>query len=168
MRNGTGFTIVELIMTMMLIGILSMVAIPFFADVPSAKVDSAAKKLVSDLSYTRQLARNRNEIYGISFNVDADQYTVHLYNPSTNTETTVTDPMTRTPMVIDLTQMPGLSGVDIQAAGFGGSSKVRFSPHGVPAKGSGTILATAGTVVLEEGGVTRTVAVQPSTGEVSK
>jgi len=122
LRQKKGFTLVELIMTMLLMAVMAAVAIPLFVDLHSVKVDSAAKKLVSDLSYARQLARNRNAIYGVSFDVVANSYTVYLYNPATNSETPVTDPMTRTPMIVDLTQLSGLRGVDILSAFFAGNS----------------------------------------------
>ncbi len=163
-----GFTLVELVMLITVLAIMSVVAVPIFTDIGSVKAVGAAKKLVSDLSLARQLARTRNGIYGISFNAALDTYTVHLYDPLTATETPVTDPLTRSPMVVDFTSLPGLSGVDIQNPVFGGTSVVRFTPQGIPQNDAGVDLGAAGSVVLQNGGQTRTITVQPGTGEVSE
>lgn len=167
-KKNQGYTLIELVLLMSLIIILAVSAIPFFINVGETKAEAAAKKLISDLTYARQLARNYNDIHGISFDSAAETYTVHQYNPSTFSSTTVTDPLTRSNMVINYSQIAGLSGVNIQSVNFGGTSIIRFSTMGAPQDGNGTDLATAGTVVLEEGGVTRTIQVQPNTGEISQ
>lgn len=166
--NCKGYTLIELVLVLGVLAILSVSAIPFFTNVGETKVEAAAKKLVSDLTYVRQLARNYNAIHGISFDATANTYTVHLYDPIGDTETAVTDPLTRTAMVIDFSQVPFLSGVDIQSPNFGGTDTVRFSSMGDPQNGTGTNLTTSGSVILEEGGATRTITIQPNTGEVSE
>lgn len=169
MRWGSSkaFTQVELVIMVVLIAIMAVAAIPFFVDVGAARVDSAFRKMVSDISYARQLARNRSGIYGVEFDTAAETYTVFLYDPATALKTTVTDPATRSPMVIDFNTIPGLAGVDIQNPAFGGTNEIRFTSKGVPQNANGVDLAAAGTVVLTEGYDSRTVAVQPETGEVT-
>ncbi len=166
-KRNQGFTLIELVMTMLLLGTLSIVAIPYILNLSAAKAKAAAHKLVSDLSYARQLARSRNTIHGVSFDATANTYTVFSFDPITSTETPVTNPLTRQQMIIDFAQEHGLIGVDIQAPSFGGTTKVRFPPMGIPQSGDGTVLATAGSVQLSYSGESRTVFIQPNTGEVS-
>ena len=163
-----GYTLIELVLVMFLLGVLSLSAIDSFPDVGAAKTDGAARKLVSDLSYARHLARNRNGIYGITFNEAADTYTVFLLDPNTNAKTPVTDPLTLASMIIDFTKTPGLKGIDLQSPNFGGTNEIRFTPQGIPQNGAGVNLATTGTVLVVNAGSTHTVAVQPATGEVNK
>ncbi len=163
----SGFTLVELVLVMTVVGILSVAAVPAFLNTGGPKADGAARKVVSDLSYARRLAQNRNGIYGVSFSAANDRYTVYLYNPATNSTTPITDPLVGTPMIVDLKVLPGLGGVDLQNPNFQGGTEVRFSPDGKPADANGVALNAAGSVILSNGGITRTVFVQPNTGEVS-
>lgn len=165
--RGSGFTLVELVLVLTLLGIMSLAAIPAILNTGGPTTDGAARKLVSDLSYARRLAQNRNGIYGISFEPVNDRYTVYVYDPTTNTTTPITDPLTRMPMTVDFQVLPGLRGVDIQNPNFQGGTEARFDPQGRPADANGVLLTAAGSVVLSDGGVSRTVSVQPNTGEVS-
>lgn len=167
LRGKGGFTLVELVFVIAVLGILSVAAIPLFPNLATFQTDAAAKKLISDLAYARQLARTRNGTYGISFNAGTDTYTVFSYDPVTDTQTTLTDPHGGVPMVIDFTQQPGLSGIDIESPYFGVTSTVRFTPQGVPTDSTGSPLGTSGSVLLLAGGAVRTVFVEPNTGEVS-
>jgi len=166
-REIQGFTLVEVVLVLTVMAIVSITAIPAFMNTGGAQCDSAARKLVSDISYARRLAQNRNGIYGVSFNALAETYSVYLYDPSTSTKTTVTDPLIGMPMLVDFKTIPGLKGIDIQNPNFKGSSETRFNPQGVPQDASGVALTSAGSVVLSAGGKTRTIYVQPNTGEVS-
>lgn len=168
MNKNHGFTLIELVLTLSLLSILGVSAITAMVNVGTMKADVAAQKLMADLAYARELARSRNVIHGVSFNAATDTYTVYQFNPATGVETAVTSPHTQTPMVINYATAPGLTGVDIQNPSFGGGSNIRFAPIGTPQIPGGAALAAAGTVVLAQGGVSRTVSVQPNTGEVNK
>lgn len=165
----SGFTAVELVLTLTIAAIVGITAIPIFADLGGSQAEGVARKLVSDLSYARRLARSRNGVYGITFNAGADQYTVSYYDLSSGAETPVTDPLTGTDMLADFSRISGifgLKGIDIRTPNFGGGAKALFSPEGVPADATGLALTTAGSVVLAGGGRTFTVSVQPNTGMV--
>lgn len=162
-----GFTFIEMVLTLTVLGIVSVMAIPAFVETGEAQVDGAAIKVVSDLSYARRLAQNRNALYGVSFDSVAEAYTVHLYDPATNTETAVSDPLTGSSMTVDFGKLPGLKGTNIQSVAFGAGEKVRFMPQGIPEDVNGSPLTASGSVVLSRGGSSRTVFVQPNTGEVS-
>lgn len=166
-RRIQGFTLVEVILVLTVLAIVSVTAIPAFVNTGGAQCDSAARKLVSDISYARRLAQNRNGIYGVAFDAAAETYNVYLYDPSTNTKTITTDPLIGTQMIIDFKKVPGLKGINIQNPDFKGSTETRFNSQGVPQDASGVALTSAGSVVLSAGGVSRTIYVQPNTGEVS-
>lgn len=162
-----GFTLIELVLTITILGIIAAVSIPTLVNLGSNNAEVAARKLVSDLSYARRLAQSRNSIYGVSFDAAAETYTLYLYDPVADTKTTATDPLTASPMVVDLKTMSGLQVADIQNPNFKGGLDVRFTPQGIPQDVNNTALTNAGSVVFASAGVARTVTVQPNTGEVS-
>ncbi|MHB8898031.1 MAG: pilus assembly FimT family protein [Thermoguttaceae bacterium] len=70
-----GFTLLELVMVTMIIGILSTVAAPRFADSLAAfRVDGAAGQLRSDLAEARLRARITSAAQVVEFDQDADSY----------------------------------------------------------------------------------------------
>lgn len=163
----SGFTLIELVLMIVLLGILSAAAIAFFPNIGRTKVEAAATKVQSDITYVRQLARHRNGIYGITFDTINNQYTAFLFDPTTNTKTTLTDPLSVQPMVTNLTTLQGLAGVVLQNVNIGGTNEIRFTPQGVPQDGSGTNLTGSGSLVVQEAGESRTVTIQSGTGEVT-
>jgi prepilin-type N-terminal cleavage/methylation domain-containing protein len=167
-RRHSGFTLIELVLVIGLISILSVAVYASFPNVGQIKVETAAHKISQDITFARRLARNRNGIFGVSFDAAADTYRVYLFDPATSTETPVIDPLTRGSMTVNLRTFPGLEGVDIQNPSFGGTTGVRFPPQGIPQNGNGVNLAAAGSVQLVVGSAMHSVSVQPRTGEVSQ
>lgn len=165
--KNRGFTMIELVLTITILAIVGISAIPAFVDIGPSQCDGASRKLVSDISYARRLAQNRNGIYGISFDASMETYTVYLYDPVADMKTTVTDPLTASPMVVDFSELPGLKNIDIQSPNFEGDIEAQFNSQGIPQDINGAPLTMAGSVVLSSGGNSRTITVQPNTGEVS-
>lgn len=164
--NHKGFTLIELVMVITVTSILALTAIPAFYNSGSAISEGAARKLAGDLSLARKLARNRNGVYGITFDAVNNTYTVHSFDPATGTTTTATDPLTLSPMVVDFATLPGLTGTDIQNPNFGGTSTIRFNSQGIPQTGTGAALAAAGSLSVASGYQSHVVTVQPNTGAV--
>ncbi len=162
-----GFTILELVLTISVLAVMSVIAVPFFTDVGAGTADAAAKKLVSDINYVRRMAQSRNGVYGISFDAATESYTAYLYTPATNTSTTLTDPHTQSPMVIDFDLSPGFRGVNLQSASLGGTTEVRFNSQGFPQNAANALLDDEGTIQLEGGDIPISIVIQPNTGEVS-
>ena len=162
-----GFTLIEILLVLIILGILSVAGISIFGHVADTKTEAAARMLASDIIYARSLARSRNAIFGIAFDTTTSSYTVHLFDPATNTETPVTNPTTQTPMVVHVSQLPAFSGVTLSNANFGGTAKVRFLPQGTPQNGAGVNLVDQGSIIVSQAQVTRMVRIQPETGEVS-
>lgn len=162
-----GFTLVELVLVISILSIVALGAVPAIQSTGEAQSVGAAKKLVADLAYARRLAQSRSAVYGITFDAVAETYTVHLYDSDTGISTPIADPLSRAPMIVDYSTLPGLKGTNIVTPNFTGGSTVRFMPQGTPIDATGTALANPGSVVLSRGGAARTVLVQPNTGEVS-
>jgi len=67
--NHKGFTLIELVMILVLIGILAAVAAPKFVDVSSTNAAAFADKLRADIRYAQNLAMTRNQKYRVYINV---------------------------------------------------------------------------------------------------
>lgn len=76
LHNFTGFTLVELIVVILLIGILSISIAPRFFGVASYQDRRAVDELLTALRYTQQMAMNRGGY--IQLDLTATDYTIEL------------------------------------------------------------------------------------------
>ncbi len=159
--NTHGFTIIELIMVIVIIGILVSVAIPRFDSFHAVKFSGALKKMVSDIRYVQSLAISRHETCRIVFNSAGNTYSVYLADNSL-----AVDPFTRGSLQVNFNTSPQYNGVDIVSADFGGVNTLRFTWEGVPQDAGGVNLSTDGSVGFSYQGNTATVYVTPNTGKV--
>ena len=163
-----GFTLVELCLTISLLAILGIAAIPSFQNTGGAECRSAAEKIASDITYMRRLSMARHNNYFLNFNAAGNSYAAFYYSPSTPLVTTaITDPLTQETFSINFATLPGMTGVDITSANINGNSIIAFNSDGYPLDMGGTMLASAATIVVSKGGVTRTIRVEAYSGEVS-
>ncbi len=144
-----GFTLVELVITVLIMGILAAVAAPKFADtLHRTRVESAAKRIKVDLGLARQNAISRSSTQTVQFTPATDDYTL--------------------PGMADLDHSSQTYSVDLAAAPYnavlvsatlGGDSDVQFDQYGQPDSG--------GTITVESGAFKKTVTVDPDTGQAS-
>ena len=153
-----GFTLIELVMVLILIGIIAVVAIPRLSDVTATNAGAFAKKLRADMRYAQDLAMTRNQRARITFRTLPNGYDITLGgNP-------VTDPATGSPFSITL-NTGQYAGISISAVEFSGSY-IEFNTLGVPFE-SGGMLAVSKSVTVSGGGINQNVTVQPQTGAVN-
>jgi len=77
MRGRSGFTIIELLMVIAIIGILAAVGVPNFLNwLPKYQLKSAARDLYSNLHLVKMSSIKSNASWAIVFNVDANTYQV--------------------------------------------------------------------------------------------
>lgn len=159
-----GFTLIEVIILIVLLGIISAVAIARFPEFP--KTGAAATRLVSDIRYAKELANRLqdtggNPCCGIFF-ISSTQYRVFTND---NTSTAATDPHTGTAM--EATMTGKLSGVTLSQTFT--NSILKFNSLGTPyqGSGSGTALGAAATITVAGTGGNRIVTVEPNTGKVT-
>ena len=73
-RNG--FTLVELVMIIVILGVISIVVVPRLTSISEASVNRDAKLLVNYLTMAQQLAMTRSEPYGVCFDLAGNRYSV--------------------------------------------------------------------------------------------
>jgi MSHA pilin protein MshC len=74
--DSKGFTLVELIMVVVLIGILAVSIVPKFMDTSAISLQGGAAMVVADIRYTQELAMSTHTPKTITFTIDDDFYMV--------------------------------------------------------------------------------------------
>jgi len=148
-RKSGAFTILELVLVLAIVLVLAAVAAPRFAGATGRyRLDSAATKVVADLSYARSLANTTSQSKTILFDVANDRITISgISDLKQSADEYVTD----------LAAAP--YHVGLESADFDGNAAVTFNIHGVPDAG--------GQIVLGAGGRQVTIVVDAETGRAS-
>jgi len=145
-----GFTLLELVLVVALLGILSVTAFIYFMDYRRSYLEVAGQKARADIEYARSLAMTqKGTTFGVIFEKSTNRYIVYEGDPSHP----IKDPMTRREKIVSLSDYPG---VYVYSSGY----KVEFNQYGAPTVGGG------GTVVLKRGDEERRITVLPYTGKV--
>lgn len=118
-----GFTLFELILVMVLIGILSFTAVPILTNTHLVSLDGAAHKMEADLQYAQSLATTTGDDYGFRTTVSATNSTYEIYRVSDNAVTT--SPYHHGPMQEDFTNEFG-------EVSFPSDYTVTFDDEGIP------------------------------------
>jgi len=159
-----GFTLVELILLISLIGILAWLAVPRLGAYHEIKLETAARRVAADLRYAQGLSMTQREKHGVFFDPGVSRYTVL----ETASGRAIENPMERgRPLLVDFHRAGEYQGVSIVSADFGGTPGVTFDFFGVPRDTSGRELASPGRVLLSYEGMTAAVTIAPGTGRVS-
>ena len=82
MRRRPGFTIIEAVIVIILLGILSAITIPAIMKALSAfQAASAAQKLANDLRYDKQTTKRTLQEYPVTFDGTAGTYSIPINDP---------------------------------------------------------------------------------------
>jgi prepilin-type N-terminal cleavage/methylation domain-containing protein len=153
-----GFSAIELVLVMILVGIIAAIMIPRFPTMP--KTGAAATRLTRDIRYAKELANRLQTMSGIYF-IDSTSYRVFQDN---DTNTATIDPVTGKGFVVTLSGK--FSGVTLSQS-FANNT-LKFNALGTPLDGTDTPLAAASTITVSGTGGDRSVTVEPNTGMVSE
>ena len=163
-REGTGFTLLELLMVVLILAIIGAIVVPMAASGQDARCASAARMVVADLELAQSLALARQDLVALVFSDDLQSYKVvlaavqdldnygslttleHPGRPGQSYETTI---------LMELQ----LRDVVVSSVNFNGDRYVVFDTFGSPEFG--------GSIVLTAGDASLTVTVEPITGAVS-
>jgi len=157
-----GFTLVELVMVLVLIGILAVFAAPKMLSVTSTKSDTFARKLRADIRYAQNLAMSENRRYRVYLNTSPGPAKGYAVVNDANGNGTwgeageiAADPAGggSLSIALDTGDFVGIT-VSTPAGGF-----IEFDSLGRPTAGGGTVLT------VSPGGLTVTITAQ--TGAVN-
>lgn len=151
--KSKGFTIVELIFTLIVIGILSAItAIAISRAMLGIQLSSTADRLAADLRYAQTMANATGIWYGVSFEVN--QYAV--YTTEGVTDMIVDNPAKRGSNFIVI-----ISGATVESG-----QKIIFDPLGTPYGADKFPFTAEAVVTLRQDSSSRTVRIAPHTGRV--
>ncbi len=144
-----GFTLVELLMVMFIIGVITSIAVPRFAGaIAHQRVEAAARRLVVDLALARRHAKASTTSQTVSFDTVTNSYRLigmkHPDHPAAEYE-------------VSLSEEP--YDAIIVSADFGGDAEIIFDGWGAPDSG--------GSVLVQVGSHQKTIDVDPDTGQAS-
>lgn len=157
MKNR-GFTLIELVMIIALLGIMAVFAAPRLGNITATNAAAFSDKLRADIRYAQNLAMTRNARFRVHFNAA----------PAPNPGYAVTDSANAS------VQDPAGSGnlsVVLNAGNYAGITVaspfpfIEFDSLGRPYDNAGVLLAAAATLTVSPGAIT--VIISPQTGAVN-
>ena len=163
MQKKSGFTLIELVMIIVILGIVALAVMPKTMAEPRVKLEAACQKIASDLRYAQEMALAQQVRFGISFDIANEAYFAYRVSVATKAR----DPQTRNNFDVSFVTLNEFKGIDIASTNF--SNKVEFDSIGAPYDGNGVILSSQGVITLQAqaGAYSRTVRIEPKTGKVS-
>ena len=78
--NESGFTLVELMVVVVIIGIMAGIGIPSFIKIlPRMRLNNTTMVLSNEIAVARMRAISKSSEFNITFDTDKDSYTLHRY-----------------------------------------------------------------------------------------
>lgn len=160
LSRGGGFTLAEIMLVVVILGIAALMAIPFAVSGSSMQLRSAANVIAADLEYAKSMAISRGTRYSAVFDPTNESYQIE------DTNGVINHPLKGFPYIVSFAEDNRLSRVDISSVDFDSGNTVRFDYLGSPFNASNNPL-NSGAVNLSAGGSTVTVNVEPVTGYIT-
>ena len=150
-EESRGFTLIELVMVMVIVGIIAVIATPKLLSVPDTRVRKDAKLLLNYLTMAQELAMSRSESYGLCLDTANNRYTVNKTD-CTNSANIITSPEDRvSPLRVNYDSTLSISP--------SGTTSIFFDYLGRPSPNGVTLTFSSGTLSLS-------IKVEPNTGYV--
>lgn len=170
-HGATGFTLVEILMVVVILGIAAGIIIPQLGTRDDLKAAAAARLFVSDLMYAQNMAISTQRKHYIQF--VGNQYTLLSRTDDSDPLSTIMHPVNKDPYSVTIgSATRGLEGVRIDSIDFGDPSItiIGFDDLGSPFTYDGvttTPFAAAGKITVKCGTISLLISIEPFTGEAS-
>ena len=150
-----GFTVLELVLVLTIVGILAVFAIPRVSTTTTAVTLSAVtSQVAANIRYAQGLAMSRGQRYRVNF-------TATTYQITDGSGAPIVQPLTASTAAISVAPAT-LSGYNPPLTG----NYVAFDTKGVPYISATTALAATATITITSGTDTGSVVIAPETGRV--
>lgn len=168
-NNPRGFTLVEILVVVVILGIASALVIPQISSRGDLRAAAGARMIMADLIYAQNRAIATQKPHYIKFEPDKKQYALYD-DPAMSTP--LVHPVQKEPYItrFETTGTLAVPDVKLKSVDFDDGHVLVFDVLGSPRvpNGSGTTdeLLSEGKIVLKSGDFEMQVLVQPFTGEV--
>ncbi len=163
-----GFTLVELIVVVVILGIAALLAIPMVSNAADIQVRAAGNRIAADIDYAKSLAITHQQSYAVVFDPSGESYEIHV--DPTGTDTVIDHPVNPGTFVVGFSAVSSLAQVDLVSADFDSdiTNAITFDYLGSPYSGKGTASPlNSGQITLQADNFTLVVDVEPVTGYVT-
>ena len=164
-----GFTLVEILMVVVIIGIASAIIIPQIGSRDDLRAASMARVVMADLVYAQSRAVATQRMHYVRFDTEAGRYEVL---DSISPEHLIDHPVNKTPFQVEIgsDRRDGLQQVTLATASFDDQPVLAFDELGTPfsyddSTGIPTAM-NAGSVILRSGNHLVTITIEPYSGEL--
>lgn len=149
-----GFSLFELVLVLMIVGVLAAYAMPRLADAPEVTLSATSARLAATIRYAQSLAMSRGQRHRVAF-------TATSYQVAGAGGAAIVQPLTASSAPISVAPAT-LGGYDPPLAG----GYVEFDTRGRPYVGAATPLVGSATITITSGGASASVTVAAETGYV--
>lgn len=168
--DRAGFTLVEILMVVVILGIASAIIIPQMGTRDDLRVAAAGRMVASDLNFAQNRAIARQKKHYIVFS--SQQYRICDSSALLTIDHPLLPQINNGKYVVNFgpAAASGLERVNLGAINFGGPSVIGFTDLGEPFSYDGvteTLLSAPATIIVESGAFSLTIQIEPFTGDVS-
>ena len=168
-RHGKrGFTLIEIIMVVVILGIAAFMAIPTVSSAADIQVRAAGNRIAADIDYAKSMAITHQRAYTVVFDPANESYDIRV-EPAGSSDV-IDHPVNPGAYVIDFSTESSLDRVDLVDADFDSDSDhaITFDYLGSPYSGMDTSSPlNSGQITLTADNFTLVVNVEPVTGYVT-
>jgi prepilin-type N-terminal cleavage/methylation domain-containing protein len=161
--RGRGFTLIEVMIVMIVIGILSGLAMTSLNGLTTAGQNVAAIRIRTALSHAQLWAMSSGNNTWVAFDVPNERVSVFVEDPlqpGKANRLPMADPLTRSAMTVQL----GTDSGGLLSAAIGATTEVEFDNSGIPYNANGVALTADGTIGVSGG---LTIRVTQNTGLIT-